>query len=100
MKFINKILSDTLKNNNKFSSKKLMSFGAYNTAMLMIWLAFLFPESFKVFYDILFLLFGIAGFQSILTSATNIVNKKLDNDLTNIDNNTSTTIKETTIQKG
>ena len=93
-----KIFNDTLKNNGKWSSKKLTTLTClvFCIFMALVDLFTVYKLNIQVFEA--FLLLG--GGTSVLTSATNIVNKKLDNDFTNIENNTSTTIKETTIQKG
>ena len=101
IKLINKVLSDTLKNNdNKFSSKKIMSFGAYNSAMSMIWLAFLFSLRFKTSYDILLLLFGIAGFSSVLSLLATGANKIIDNkaEMPVTVTNTTTTIEKKEVE--
>lgn len=79
---IKEIISDTLKNSdNKFSSKKLMVFTAFNTAILIIWIAFFFPDRFKYPLDILLMLFTISGFTSVVSTVSTGVNSFKFNDI-------------------
>lgn len=79
---IKEIIDNTLKNNDgKFSSKKMMVFTAFNTAILIIWIAFLFPNNFRFPLDILLMLFTISGFTSVVSTISTGVNTIKFNDV-------------------
>ena len=65
------ILSDTLQNKNKWSSKKFMSFVAFNTVVAMAWLEMISKQEYKTNIEIILMLLGIAGYSSALTIYSN-----------------------------
>lgn len=70
--FIKEIVQDTLKNkDNKYSSKKLMSCVAYNSAVLMCWIDMLLKPYFSANVEIVIILLSIAGYSSTLTVVSN-----------------------------
>lgn len=76
---IKKILNDILKNgDNKYSSKKVMIFIAFITAIFIILLSFLFNNTFKYPLDILLMLFTMSGFTSVVSTVANGFNKFSD----------------------
>lgn len=69
---IKDIINDTLKNkDNKFSSKKLMSCVAYNSAVLMCWIDMLSKKVYSADINTIILLLSIAGYSSTLTVYSN-----------------------------
>ena len=70
--FIKDIVNDTLKNkDNKFSSKKIMSCVAYNSAVLMCWIDMLTKKVYSADINTIILLLSIAGYSSTLTVYSN-----------------------------
>jgi hypothetical protein len=70
--FIKDIINDTLKNkDNKFSSKKIMSCVAYNSAVLMCWIDMLTKKVYSADINTIILLLSIAGYSSTLTVYSN-----------------------------
>lgn len=70
--FIKDIINDTLKNkDNKFSSKKIMSCVAYNSAVLMCWIDMLTKKVYSADINTIILLLSIAGYSSALTVYSN-----------------------------
>lgn len=77
--FIKELTQDTLKNkDNKYSSKKIMSFVAYNSAIAMCWFnvcinwyQMIKTQCYNPDINTLLLLFGIAGYSSTLTVVSN-----------------------------
>lgn len=70
--FIKELTQDTLKNkDNKYSSKKLMSCVAYNSAVLMCWIDMLLKPYFSANVEIVIILLSIAGYSSTLTVVSN-----------------------------
>jgi len=70
--FIKDIINDTLKNkDNKFSSKKIMSCVAYNSAVLMCWIDMLTKKIYSADINTIILLLSIAGYSSALTVYSN-----------------------------
>lgn len=77
--FIKEIIQDTLKNkDNKYSSKKLMSCVAYNSAVLMCWIDMLLKPYFSANVEIVIILLSIAGYSSTLTVVSNSKNNKVE----------------------
>lgn len=69
---IKDIINDTLKNkDNKFSSKKIMSCVAYNSAVLMCWIDMLTKKVYSADINTIILLLSIAGYSSTLTVYSN-----------------------------
>jgi len=76
--FIKDIINDTLKNkDNKYSSKKLMSCVAYNSAVLMCWIDMLLKPYFSANVEIVIILLSIAGYSSTLTVLSNSKKDKI-----------------------
>ena len=74
--FIKELIQDTLKNkDDRFSSKKLMSCVAYNSAVLMCWIDMFFRTYFPANVEIVIILLSIAGYSSTLTIISNKNNK-------------------------
>jgi len=70
--FIKDIINGTLKNkDNKFSSKKIMSCVAYNSAVLMCWIDMLTKKVYSADINTIILLLSIAGYSSTLTVYSN-----------------------------
>lgn len=70
--FIKDIINDTLKNkDNKFSSKKIMSCVAYNSAVLMCWIDMLTKKVYSADINTIILLLSIASYSSTLTVYSN-----------------------------
>lgn len=75
---IKDIINDTLKNkDNKFSSKKLMSCVAYNSAVLMCWIDMLSKKVYSTDINTIILLLSISGYSSALTVYSNQKNNKI-----------------------
>lgn len=69
---IKDIINDTLKNKDgKFSSKKIMSCVAYNSAVLMCWIDMLTKKVYSADITTIILLLSIAGYSSTLTVYSN-----------------------------
>lgn len=76
--FIKELTQDTLKNkDNKYSSKKLMSCVAYNSAVLMCWIDMLLKPYFSANVEIVIILLSIAGYSSTLTVLSNSKKDKI-----------------------
>ncbi len=76
--FIKELIQDTLKNkDDKFSSKKLMSCVAYNSAVLMCWIDMFFRTWFPANVEIVIILLSISGYASTLTVFSNQKNNKI-----------------------
>lgn len=76
---IKKILNDILKNaDDKYSSKKVMIFIAFMTAIFIILLSFFFNDKFKYPLDILLMLFTMSGFTSVVSTVSTGFNKFSD----------------------
>lgn len=72
LELIKDIINDTLKNkDNKFSSKKIMSCVAYNSAVLMCWIDMLTKKVYSADINTIILLLSIAGYSSTLTVYSN-----------------------------
>ena len=79
LNFIKELTQDTLKNkDNKYSSKKLMSCVAYNSAVLMCWLDMLLKPYLSANVEIVIILLSIAGYSSTLTVVSNSKNNKVE----------------------
>ena len=78
LNFIKEIVQDTLKNkDNKYSSKKLMSCVAYNSAVLMCWIDMLLKHYFSANVEIVIILLSISGYSSTLTVLSNSKKDKI-----------------------
>lgn len=78
LNFIKEIVQDTLKNkDNKYSSKKLMSCVAYNSAVLMCWIDMLLKPYFSANVEIVIILLSISGYSSTLTVLSNSKKDKI-----------------------
>lgn len=76
--FIKELTQDTLKNkDNKYSSKKLMSCVAYNSAVLMCWVDMLLKPYFSANVEIVIILLSISGYSSTLTVLSNSKKDKI-----------------------
>lgn len=76
--FIKELTQDTLKNkDNKYSSKKLMSCVAYNSAVLMCWIDMLLKPYFSANVEIVIILLSISGYSSTLTVLSNSKKDKI-----------------------
>lgn len=72
LELIKDIINGTLKNkDNKFSSKKIMSCVAYNSAVLMCWIDMLTKKVYSADINTIILLLSIAGYSSTLTVYSN-----------------------------